>query len=69
MKGFTHKRITTEKINIKGVLSDDGTKITYQENDTENTTDVVDYFKTFGGMPVDFSLAIKDEQDLSYEAE
>ena len=69
MKGFTHKRVTTEKINVKGKLSEDGTQITYIENDIETTVCVTEYFKKFGNMPVDFSLSIKDEEDLSYEAE
>lgn len=67
MKGFTHKRVTTEKINIKGLLSDDAEKITYYDGDEEYTVDIADYFKRFAGMQVDFTLGTKDEEDLAYE--
>lgn len=39
-KNLTYKKTTTEKVTIKGVLSDDATTITYIEDKTEKTVTI-----------------------------
>lgn len=62
---LTYKRTLTDKISVKGVLSEDGTYITYQD-DGNNKKDVkiVDLLNSFKGNSIDFSVSLKSESDL-----
>ena len=62
---LTYKRTLTDKISVKGVLSEDGTYITYQD-DGNNKQDVkiVDLLNSFKGNSIDFSVSLKSESDL-----
>lgn len=66
-KNFSHTKVTTDKVNIKGILSEDGTKITYLEEGEEKETVVSKYFKEFAGQPVDFTIGTKETEDLSFQ--
>jgi len=69
-QNYTYKKNTTEKFNIKGLLSDDCKVITYIDGDKEEQTITVDKcFSKFGGMPIEFTLAIKSTEDLEDELE
>ncbi len=58
-------RTITDKISVKGVLSDDGTTITYTgENKKEQEITVDECLKIFVGCPIDFSVSVKSEKDL-----
>lgn len=63
-------RTITDKVSVKGTLSDDGTVITYtDENKSEQNITVAECLKVFAGKPIDFSISVKSEEDLSDEIE
>lgn len=57
-------RTITDKVSVKGILSDDGTLITYMNDKTEEEITIADCLKAFLGKPVDFSISIKSEDEL-----
>lgn len=63
-KNLTYKKTTTEKVSIKGVLSDDAKSITFIEDKNEKTVAIQDYLDKFASMAVEFSIGSKDEEDL-----
>lgn len=59
------KRNITDKLSVKGVLSEDGTAITYvDENDMEQEVKVVDLLNAFKNQPIEFGVALKSDEDL-----
>lgn len=73
MKGKIHmaksklsfKRNIVDKLSVKGVLSEDGTYITYtDENDTEQDVKVSDLLKAFINQPIEFGVSLKSDEDL-----
>ena len=55
---------------VKGILSEDGTTITYiDENKIEQDITVAECLKVFTGKPIDFSVSIKSEDELLEEDE
>lgn len=73
MKGQFHmaksklsfKRSTTDKLSVKGVLSKDGTYITYtDENDSEQDVKISDLLKAFINQPIEFGVSLKTDEDL-----
>lgn len=62
---LTFKRNITDKLSVKGVLSEDGTYITYtDENDTEQDVKVSDLLKVFINQPIEFGVSLKSDEDL-----
>ena len=62
---LTYKRTLTDKVSVKGVLSDDGMYITYQDEDkNEQDVKIADLLHTFRGNCIDFSVSLKSESDL-----
>lgn len=62
---LSFKRSTTDKLSVKGVLSEDGSYITYtDENDTEQDVKVSDLFKAFINQPIEFGVSLKSDEDL-----
>lgn len=62
---LSFKRSMTDKLSVKGILSDDGTYITYtDENDTEQDVKVSDLLKTFINQPIEFGVSLKSDEDL-----
>ena len=59
-------RTTTDKLTVKGgVLSEDCTTITYtDENDIEQEVKVSDLLSSFKDQVIDFSIALKTDEDL-----
>lgn len=58
-------RVITDKVAVKGILSDDGTVITYtDENKIEQDITIAECLKAFVGKPIDFSVSIKSEDEL-----
>lgn len=65
---LTKTRVITDKVAVKGMLSEDGTFITYtDENKVEQDISVADCLKSFVGKPIDFSVSIKSEDKLPEE--
>ena len=68
MKGRFHmaksklsfKRNIVDKLSVKGILSEDGTFITYtDENDTEQDVKVSDLLKAFINQRIEFGVSLK----------
>lgn len=58
-------RVITDKVSVKGVLSEDGTTITYMdENKDEQEIAVADCLNLFKGKPIDFAVSVKSEDEL-----
>lgn len=59
------KRSTTDKLNIKGTLSDDRASIVYvDENDNEQTVAISDLLNVFRNQPIKFTVQLKSEDEL-----
>lgn len=67
MKNLSYKKTLTEKIQIKGVLSDDATMITVSDKEEEFEVALQDFLNRFAGEYVEITLSSKEEQDLSDE--
>ena len=62
---LSFKRNITDKLSVKGVLSEDGTFITYtDENDVEQDVKISDLLKAFINQPIEFGVSLKSEEDL-----
>lgn len=62
---LTFKRNIIDKLSVKGVLSEDGTYITYtDENDAEQDVKVSDLLKAFINQPIEFGVSLKSDEDL-----
>lgn len=70
MANYKYNQITTTKFSIKGNLSDDGKYITYIDDNKEQRSITVEKcLSEFCGLPIEFNLSLKTEQDLSDEIE
>ena len=59
------KRNITDKLSVKGVLSEDGTFITYtDENDVEQEVKISDLLNVFKNQGIEFGVALKSDEDL-----
>lgn len=67
MKNLKHVKTLVEKIQIKGVLSDDGKTITVTEKDDEFDVTLQDYIDKFRGEYLELTFSTKQEEDLSEE--
>lgn len=71
MSDFKYTRTETDTLKIKGLLSDDGTQITYvrgkKGNAEEITIDIADYLQRYAGQLITFGITTKDELDLQDE--
>lgn len=62
---LSFKRNITDKLSVKGILSEDGTYITYtDENDSEQDVKVSDLLKVFINQPIEFGVSLKSDEDL-----
>lgn len=62
---LTFKRNTTDKLTVKGIMSDDCKTITYtDEYDEKQTMEVFDLMHAFKGQEVTMSVALKTDEDL-----
>ena len=62
---LSFKRNITDKLSVKGVLSEDGTFITYiDENDIEQEVKISDLFNAFKNQEIEFVVALKSDEDL-----
>lgn len=62
-------RTITDKVSVKGILSDDGTTITYMNDKVKEKITVAECLNIFKGKPIDFSISIKSEEDLMEDEE
>lgn len=67
---LTKTRTITDKVSVKGMLSEDGTTITYKDEDkVEQEITVADCLNIFKGELIDFSVSVKSEDELTDEEE
>ncbi len=62
-------RTITDKVTVKGILSENGTTITYMNDKVEEKITIAECLKVFLGKPVDFSISIKSEGELPEDEE
>lgn len=61
-------RTISDTVKIKGVVSDDGTEITYVEGkDALVTVKIADYLAKFAGTEITFSATTREESELDEE--
>lgn len=66
---LSYKRSITDKLNIEGVLSNDGIHITYEdENGFEQDVAVADLLTAFKDQRIKFSVQLKTDEDLELAA-
>ncbi len=66
---LSYKRSITDKLNIEGVLSNDGILITYEdENGFEQDVSVADLLTAFKDQRIKFSVQLKTDEDLELVA-
>lgn len=59
------KRNIVDKLSVKGVLSEDGTYILYEdENESEQKVNVTDLLNAFKNQEIEFSVQLKGSEDL-----
>lgn len=59
------KRNITDKLSVKGVLSEDGSFITYtDENDIEQDVRISDLLNAFKNQVIEFGVSLKSDEDL-----
>lgn len=59
------KRNIVDKLSVKGVLSEDGTVITYtDENDIEQEVKIADLLNAFKNQSIEFGVSLKSDEDL-----
>ena len=60
------KRNITDQLSVKGVLSEDGTFVTYKdENDIEQEVKISDLLNAFKNQEINFTVSLKSEDDLN----
>lgn len=61
-------RSTTDKVSVKGTLSEDGTIITYLDEDkNEQEISVADCLRAFKGKTISFTVQVKKDEELEVE--
>ena len=59
------KRNITDQLSVKGILSEDGTFVTYKdENDIEQEVKIPDLLNAFKNQEINFSVSLKSDEDL-----
>lgn len=62
---LSFKRNITDKLSVKGVLSEDGTTITYtDENDMDQEVKLADLVNAFSNQPIELNISLKSDEDL-----
>ena len=60
------KRNITDQLSVKGIISEDGTFVTYKdENDIEQEVKISDLLNAFKNQEINFSVSLKSEDDLN----
>jgi len=65
MKNFSYNRKISDKLTVKGVLSEDGTQITYIDDDKdEQIVSVEECVNHFAGQSITFAITLNKDEDL-----
>lgn len=58
-------RVITDKLNIKGILSEDGEFITYEDADgVEQDISLADLLNAFKNNAIEMTICLKSDEDL-----
>lgn len=63
-KNLKFVRTVTDKVDIKGTLSEDAVTITYVEDKETKEANISEYLKKFAGIAINLSISTKTENDL-----
>ena len=70
MQNYKYNKVTTEKFNIKGLVSDDCKTINYVNGDDEEMSISIEKcFEKFAGKEIVLAITLKSDEDLSEEFE
>ena len=59
------KRNITDQLSVKGILSEDGSFVTYKdENDIEQEVKISDLLNAFKNQEINFSVSLKSDENL-----
>ena len=62
---LSFKRNIVDKLSVKGILSEDGTLITYMdENDVEQDVKIADLLNAFKNQSIEFGVSLKSDEEL-----
>ena len=62
---LSFKRSTTDKLSVKGILSEDGTTNTNtDENDVDQDVTIAALVNAFINQPIELSISLKTDEDL-----
>lgn len=62
---LSFKRNIVDKLSVKGILSEDGTFITYMdENDVEQDVKIADLLNAFKNQSIEFGVSLKSDEEL-----
>ena len=62
---LSFKRNIVDKLSVKGILSEDGTFITYMdENDVEQDVKIADLLNVFKNQSIEFGVSLKSDEEL-----
>lgn len=60
------KRNITDQLSVKGILSEDGSFVTYKdENDVEQEVKISDLLNAFKNQEISFGVSLKSDEDLN----
>ena len=60
------KRNITDQLSVKGILSEDGTFVTYKdEKDIEQEVKISDLLNAFKSQEINFSVSLKSDENLN----
>lgn len=60
------KRNITDQLSVKGIISEDGTFVTYKdENDIEQEVKISDLLNAFKNQEINFSVSLKSDENLN----
>lgn len=70
MANLNYKKNTTEKFDVKGVLDDTATTVTYEDKEEgEITITLQDYLNKFASQYVQITIQTKSEEELALDEE
>lgn len=68
MKNYSYNRKISDKLTVKGVLSEDGTEIKYIDDDKEEQiVSVEECMLHFAGQNINFTMTLNKDEDLMGE--
>lgn len=64
MKNYKHTRTVQDNLKIRGIVTDDGEQIVYENDGEEYTADFSEIMKRYANEEIVFAITVKDEKEL-----